>query len=32
MKTDVNLFLTKTRLQNGQMPGINEGQDAVNVP
>ena len=24
-KTDVNLFFTITRPQNGQMPGINEG-------
>jgi len=25
-KTDVNLFFTITRPQNGQMPGINEGK------
>ena len=31
-KTDVNLFFTITRPQNGQMPGINEGKDPVNLP
>ena len=31
-KTDVNLFFTITRPQNGQMLGINEGKGALNLP
>ena len=31
-KTDVSLFFTIRRPQNGQMPGINGGKDAVNLP
>jgi len=30
-KTDVKLFFTITRPQNGQMTGINKGKDAVNL-
>ena len=31
-KTGVNLVLTITRPQNGQMPGIIEGKDTVSSP